>query len=110
MAEGQFLFVLVYSVVVVLMSCCVTAGEISLQAKGYLKDLIVDQDKSILSVAEAFDAENDIHDVRFCFFLFVCLCVVFVVQGKSDRLGRESWRSRLDSIQSEFECHVCLFV
>jgi len=40
------------------------AGEISLQAKGYLKDLIVDQDKAILSVAEAFDAENDIHDFK----------------------------------------------
>ncbi len=45
-------------------SCsCHTAGEISLQAKGYLKDLIVDQDKTILAVAETFDSENDINDV-----------------------------------------------
>jgi hypothetical protein len=40
------------------------AGEISLQAKGYLKDLIVDQDKTILAVAETFDSENDINDFK----------------------------------------------
>jgi hypothetical protein len=39
------------------------AGEISLQQKGFLKDLIVDQDKTILAVAETFDAENDLNDV-----------------------------------------------
>ena len=40
------------------------AGEINLQQKGYLKDLIVDQDKNILGVAEAFDATNDIDDFK----------------------------------------------
>jgi len=40
------------------------AGEISLQAKGQLKDLIVDQDKSILSVAELFDSDNDMHEFK----------------------------------------------
>jgi len=40
------------------------AGEISLQQKGYLKDLIVDQDKTILAIAEQFDAENDLNDFK----------------------------------------------
>lgn len=40
------------------------AGEISLQQKGLLKDLIVDQDNVILAVAETFDAENDVHDFK----------------------------------------------
>jgi hypothetical protein len=40
------------------------SGEISLQQKGYLKDLIVDQDKTILAVAEAFDAENEVADFK----------------------------------------------
>lgn len=40
------------------------AGEISLQAKGYLKDLIVDQDQTILAVAEQFDAENDLTEFK----------------------------------------------
>src|SRR5690349_17736147 len=41
-----------------------SAGEINLQQKGYLKDLIVDQDKNILGVAEAFDATNDLEDFK----------------------------------------------
>jgi len=40
------------------------AGEISLQQKSYLKDLIVDQDKTILAVAENFDGDNDIHEFK----------------------------------------------
>jgi len=40
------------------------AGEISLQQKSYLKDLIVDQDKAILAVAVNFDADNDIHEFK----------------------------------------------
>jgi len=40
------------------------AGEISLEQKGFLKDLIVDQDQTILAVAETFDAENDLHDFK----------------------------------------------
>lgn len=40
------------------------AGEISIEQKGYLKDLIVDQDQTILAVAETFDAENDLHDFK----------------------------------------------
>jgi len=40
------------------------AGEISLQQKAYLKDLIVDQDKTILAVAEAFDADNDLNEFK----------------------------------------------
>jgi hypothetical protein len=40
------------------------AGEISLAQKGYLKDLVVDQDRTILAVAETFDAENDLHDFK----------------------------------------------
>jgi hypothetical protein len=43
--------------------CFLAAGEISLQQKGFLKDLIVDQDRTILAVAETFDAENDLNDV-----------------------------------------------
>merc|ERR1712080_364100 len=38
------------------------AGKISLDQKGQLKDLIVDQDKTILAVAETFDVENDLND------------------------------------------------
>jgi len=41
------------------------AGEISLTEKGFLKDLIVDQDGTILSIAEAFDADNNLDEVRF---------------------------------------------
>lgn len=40
------------------------AGEISLQQKGILKDLIVDQDASILAVAECFDAEHDLNELK----------------------------------------------
>lgn len=40
------------------------AGEISIEQKGYLKDLIVDQDQTILAVAETFDAENDLQDFK----------------------------------------------
>jgi hypothetical protein len=40
------------------------AGEISLQQKGALKDLIVDQDETILSVAETFDADNDVNEFK----------------------------------------------
>lgn len=39
-------------------------GELSLDAKGVLKDLIVDQDETILAVAETFDADNDIDDFK----------------------------------------------
>jgi len=40
------------------------AGEITLQQKGSLKDLIVDQDKTILAVAESYDAENDLNELK----------------------------------------------
>lgn len=40
------------------------AGELSVEQKGFLKDLIVDQDQTILAVAETFDAENDLHDFK----------------------------------------------
>lgn len=40
------------------------AGDITLQQKGVLKDLIVDQDKTILAVAETFDTENDLSDFK----------------------------------------------
>jgi len=40
------------------------AGEITLPQKGFLKDLIVDQDHQILAVAETFDAENDVTDFK----------------------------------------------
>jgi len=40
------------------------AGELTLSEKGFLKDLIVDQDKTILAVAETFDAENDLNDFK----------------------------------------------
>jgi len=40
------------------------AGEISLQQKGFLKDLVVDQDRTILAMAEQFDAENDLNDFK----------------------------------------------
>jgi len=40
------------------------AGEISIEQKGYLKDLVVDQDQTILAVAETFDADNDINDFK----------------------------------------------
>lgn len=39
-------------------------GEISLTQKGFLKDLIVDQDQTILAVAESFDTENDFGDFK----------------------------------------------
>jgi len=38
------------------------SGKITLDQKGCLKDLIVDQDKTILAVAETFDVENDVND------------------------------------------------
>jgi len=38
------------------------AGKITLEQKGQLKDLIVDQDKTILAVAETFDDRNDLND------------------------------------------------
>jgi len=40
------------------------AGEITLQQKGSLKDLIVDQDRTILAVAESYDAENDLNELK----------------------------------------------
>ena len=40
------------------------AGEISLPMKGVLKDLIVDQDPTILALAEHFDTESDIVDFK----------------------------------------------
>lgn len=40
------------------------AGEINIEQKGWLKDLIVDQDTTILAVAETFDAENDLNDFK----------------------------------------------
>lgn len=40
------------------------AGEVTVEQKGFLKDLIVDQDQTILAVAETFDAENDLHDFK----------------------------------------------
>lgn len=40
------------------------AGELTVEQKGFLKDLIVDQDQTILAVAETFDAENDLHDFK----------------------------------------------
>jgi hypothetical protein len=40
------------------------AGEISLQQKGFLKDLIVDQDPVVLRIAEVFDADNNYAAVR----------------------------------------------
>eukprot|EP00463_Aulacantha_scolymantha_P006035 TRINITY_DN7555_c0_g1_i1.p1 TRINITY_DN7555_c0_g1~~TRINITY_DN7555_c0_g1_i1.p1 ORF type:complete len:226 (-),score=26.63 TRINITY_DN7555_c0_g1_i1:390-1067(-) len=38
------------------------AGKISLEQKGHLKDLIVDQYVTILAVAETFDSQNDLVD------------------------------------------------
>jgi len=38
------------------------AGKITLEQKSQLKDLIVDQDKTILAVAETFDDRNDLND------------------------------------------------
>lgn len=40
------------------------AGEISQAQKGALKDLIVDQDPSILAAADLFDADGDVHDFK----------------------------------------------
>eukprot|EP00462_Mataza_sp_D1_P024688 CAMPEP_0175144196 /NCGR_PEP_ID=MMETSP0087-20121206/13972_1 /TAXON_ID=136419 /ORGANISM="Unknown Unknown, Strain D1" /LENGTH=401 /DNA_ID=CAMNT_0016428587 /DNA_START=23 /DNA_END=1228 /DNA_ORIENTATION=- len=40
------------------------AGEIDIEEKGFLKDLVVDQDQTILAVAETFDAENDLADFK----------------------------------------------
>eukprot|EP00808_Paulinella_micropora_P027884 g67080.t1 len=40
------------------------AGEISLQKKGVLKDLIVDQDAAILAVAECYDNDRDVSDFK----------------------------------------------
>jgi len=37
-------------------------GKISIDQKGLLKNLVVDQDKTILAVAETFDVENDLSD------------------------------------------------
>ena len=40
-------------------------GELTVVMRGTLKDLIVDQDPSILAVAEHFDEYGDLIDVRF---------------------------------------------
>lgn len=40
------------------------AGEISMQQKGYLKDLIVDQDPAILAAAEVFEADGQIDEFK----------------------------------------------
>ncbi len=40
------------------------AGEVSLPQKGVLKDLIVDQDPTILAIAEHFDTNSDIVDFK----------------------------------------------
>ena len=66
--------------------CACAAGELSLAAKGVLKDLIVDQDARILGVAEAFEKTGDLADVRSSFLQRLQLCHValaaaFAVQG-----------------------------
>ena len=38
-------------------------GEISLQQKGYLKDLIVDQNTLVLAAAEVFELDADVAEV-----------------------------------------------
>lgn len=40
------------------------AGEISIQQKGYLKDLIVDQDPATLAAAEVFEADGQIDEFK----------------------------------------------
>ena len=40
------------------------AGEISMQQKGYLKDLIVDQDPALLAAAEVFEADGQIDESK----------------------------------------------
>lgn len=40
------------------------AGELSVDQKGFIKDLIVDQDPTILAVAETYDTENDLPDFK----------------------------------------------
>jgi len=40
------------------------SGEITPAQKGFLKDLIVDQEKTVLSIADAFDADNDVHEFK----------------------------------------------
>jgi hypothetical protein len=40
------------------------AGEISLPQKGVLKDLIVDQDRALLAVAEQYDRENNLVEFK----------------------------------------------
>lgn len=39
-------------------------GELSADQKGFIKDLIVDQDPTILAVAEAYDTEHDLEDFK----------------------------------------------
>jgi hypothetical protein len=39
-------------------------GEISFQQKGYLKDLIIDQDSTILSIVQLFDQNNDVQQFK----------------------------------------------
>lgn len=60
------------------------AGEISLTEKGFLKDLIVDQDGTILSIAEAFDADNNLDEVR-CSHYTVSLLPLWDTYGSFDR-------------------------
>jgi hypothetical protein len=40
------------------------SGEISATQKGFLKDLIVDQDTTILAIADQFDADNDVQEFK----------------------------------------------
>ena len=40
------------------------AGDISLPQKGYLKDLIVDQDPTILACAEVYESDGDLNDFK----------------------------------------------
>jgi hypothetical protein len=40
------------------------AGELSADQKGFIKDLIVDQDPTILAVAETYDTEHDLLDFK----------------------------------------------
>lgn len=40
------------------------AGEVSAEEKARLKDLVVDQDATILAVAEVFESENDLADFK----------------------------------------------
>jgi hypothetical protein len=50
-------------------------GELSLQMKGALKDLIVDQDSTILAVAEQYDGDDELAEV--------CLSVLFLAFSRT---------------------------